>query len=504
MNADGPGHHRAGRERRMSQIDSMARRIAGRLRALSSIDAEQVFALVDSRPEGLSRDEAADRLTQDGPNTVVHETPPSAVRQFLVQFADPFVLILAALAAVMVLTTGTGLIGDESGEWLGLATLATMSLISVVLRFWQERRSESAAEQLKVMVTSTVTVRRRDDDAPARVEIRTSTVVGPGVHGPASDAPGGPRTERIPLDQIVTGDVVELAAGDLIPADLRLVWFNELAVSESALTGESLPVEKHHLMSDEITGAEGATDGEGGLVDLPTMCVMGTSVTSGTAVGVVVATGADTFYGVMAQSLVGDAPESSFDRGIRSISRLLVRVMVAIVPLVFIINGVTKGSWSSAFFFAIAVAVGLTPEMLPLIVTANLARGAIVMSRHQVIVRQISSMQNLGAMDVLCTDKTGTLTEDRVILQEHLDASGQDSPLVLTLAALNSRHQSGMANLLDEAIVEHATQQNRNWLILDSIRPTAQRCSVRRWSTRSPSTSTDVGCPSCSRIRRAI
>lgn len=461
---DGPGR-RLRRDRQMSQIDSLSRRIAGRLRALSSIDAEQVFALVDSRQEGLSGAEAADRLAQDGPNTVAHESRPSAVRQFLTQFADPFVLILAGLAAVMVLTTGTGLIGDESGEWLGPATLATMILISVVLRFWQERRSESAAEQLKAMVTSTVAVRRRGGDTPVHVETDPSPIPGPAVGGS-----NGSGTERIPVDQIVTGDVVELAAGDLIPADLRIVWSNELAISESALTGESMPVDKHHLMPDEPIDAEDSTDGEGGLVDLPTMCLMGTSVTSGSAVGVVVATGVNTFYGVMAQSLVGEPPESSFDRGIRSVSRLLIRVMVAIVPLVFVINGVTKGDWSSAFFFAIAVAVGLTPEMLPLIVTANLARGAIVMSRHQVIVRQIASMQNLGAMDVLCTDKTGTLTEDRVILQEHLDASGGDSPLVLTLAALNSRHQSGMANLLDDAIVEHALRPDSTLVDL-GLRP---------------------------------
>lgn len=306
-----------------------------------------------------------------------------------------------------------------------------MVLISGLLRFWQEYRTNKAAEALKSMVRTTATVLRR------------------GHYG------AKPTQQEIPINQLVPGDIILLSAGDMIPADLRLINSRDLFVSQAILTGEAIPVEKYDAMgcvSSKSVDAGAGSEGE--LLELSNICLMGTNVASGTAMGVVVATGGHTYFGSLAKSIVGTRAQTAFDRGVNSVSWLLIRFMLVMVPIVLLINGFTKGDWTEAALFALAVAVGLTPEMLPMIVSSNLAKGAIAMARRKVVVKRLNAIQNFGAMDVLCTDKTGTLTQDRIILEHHLDVSGCNDNKVLQLAWLNSFHQSGMRNLMDQAVIK--------------------------------------------------
>ncbi|WP_230676886.1 magnesium-translocating P-type ATPase, partial [Yersinia pseudotuberculosis] len=264
-----------------------------------------------------------------------------------------------------------------------------------------------------------------------------------------------PTQQEIPINQLVPGDIILLSAGDMIPADLRLINSRDLFVSQAILTGEAIPVEKYDAMgcvSSKSVDAGAGSEGE--LLELSNICLMGTNVASGTAMGVVVATGGHTYFGSLAKSIVGTRAQTAFDRGVNSVSWLLIRFMLVMVPIVLLINGFTKGDWTEAALFALAVAVGLTPEMLPMIVSSNLAKGAIAMARRKVVVKRLNAIQNFGAMDVLCTDKTGTLTQDRIILEHHLDVSGCNDNKVLQLAWLNSFHQSGMRNLMDQAVIK--------------------------------------------------
>ena len=283
-----------------------------------------------------------------------------------------------------------------------------MVLISVLLRSVQEYRSSTAAERLKAMVRNTATVTRREvrslRDGPKTWE----AIKVLGRHG---------RVE-VPVRELVPGDIVHLSAGDMVPADVRLVLCKDLFVSQAVLTGESMPVEKSDLpVPYEPTDGRKQSPERRNPLSMCNLCFMGTNVISGTATAVVLATGNSTYFGSMARRLVGWRVMTSFDRGVSSVSWLLIRFTLAMVPLVFLLNILTKGDFFSAFFFSLAVAVGLTPEMLPMIVAANLACGAVAMSRKKVIVKRLDAIQNLGAMDVLCTDKTGTLTQDRVILE---------------------------------------------------------------------------------------
>lgn len=353
---------------------------------------QQLFRDLKTRAEGLTPEEAAQRLETLGSNQVLHEPRQSWPRQLLHAFHNAFVWLLTALAALSAAT----------GDWEAAAIIAAMVLISGVLRFVQEYRSNLAAEKLRHMVETTATVTR-----------------------------SGKRMEA-PIDEVVPGDLVHLSAGDMVPADLQLIFAKDLFVSQTALTGESMPVEKAPWQEEWA-----ANQMPGGLSDRR-FCFMGSNVVSGTGVGVVLRTGRATYFGSIAARIAGHRVETEFDRGIRKVSHLLVRFTLTMAPAVFLLNGWTKGDWTQAFFFALSVAVGLTPEMLPMIVTANLARGAVMMSRRKVIVKRLHSIQNLGAMDVLCSDKTGTLTQDQVILERHLDVLGEESEKVLQLAYLNS------------------------------------------------------------------
>jgi P-type Mg2+ transporter len=396
----------------------------------ASRDIGDVLLSLNSSPDGLHKLEAAFRRGKYGLNEVAHERAPRWYVQLIYSCHNPFIYMLTALAVVSFLTA----------DVKATVIIGVMVSISVGLRFVQEFRSSRSAERLQAMVGTTATVSRPGP------RITATLPLGDEPHG--RNAPRHPPTrEEVPIKLLVPGDVVYLSAGDMIPADLVLLSSKDLFVSQSILTGESLPVEK----------SPGSDPGVGvlGTLDLQSACFMGTNVVSGTAKAVVVATGPRTYLGTLARHLVGKRAQTSFDRGVNGVSWLLLRFMLVMVPLVFIINGLTKGSWVGAFFFAVSVAVGLTPEMLPMIVTANLARGAVAMSRRKVIVKRLSAIQNFGAMDVLCTDKTGTLTQDKVVLLKHVDVNGEDDERVFEYAFLNSYFQTGLKNLLDKAVLEH-------------------------------------------------
>jgi Mg2+-importing ATPase len=383
---------------------------------------------LETSEHGLTEAEAAARLAAQGANEVAHDKQQHWLLQLLATFKNPFILILAVLAGISLIL--------EPDELKGPVIIGTMIAISVVLRFWQEFRSSRAAEALKAMVRTTATVIRREAAAPTRREI--------------------------PISELVPGDIVHLGAGDMIPADVRLLSSKDLFISQAILTGESIPVEKYDALGNVAEkSATAAAYGGTGPLDTPNICFMGTNVVSGQGLAIVVATGARTYFGSLSKAIVGHRAQTSFDKGVNSVSWVLIRFMLAMVPVVLLINGFTKGDWLEAVTFALSVAVGLTPEMLPLVVTANLARGALAMSRQKVIVKRLNAIQNFGAMDVLCTDKTGTLTQDQVILERHLDVLGHDDVRVLQLGWLNSHHQTGVKNLLDAAVLRYADELAR-------------------------------------------
>lgn len=394
------------------------------------------LANVNSSTAGLTEADALSRLQRDGHNEVAHDRPPHALVQLLQAFNNPFIYVLMALTGISFFTDfWLPLQAGEETDLTGVIIVLVMVLASGLMRFWQEHRSAKAAEALKAMVRTTAAVLRREQmGAQARVR-------------------------EIPMRELVVGDIIQLSAGDMIPADIRLIESRDLFISQAVLTGEALPVEKYDTLGAvQEKSAKAVAADQQDLLDLPNICFMGTNVVSGTATAVVVATGARTYFGSLARSIVGSRSQTAFDRGVNSVSWLLIRFMLVMVPIVLLINGFTKGDWAEAFMFALAVAVGLTPEMLPMIVSANLAKGAAAMAKRKVVVKRLNAIQNFGAMDVLCTDKTGTLTQDRIILEHHVDLSGSRCDEVLQLAWLNSHHQSGMKNLMDRAVISFAEE----------------------------------------------
>ncbi|MCE0913028.1 magnesium-translocating P-type ATPase [Pseudomonas sp. NMI760_13] len=419
-------HSKAGDDARLSMRAAREAR-NGLAVTLANLDASEL---------GLTEHEAAKRLQRDGANQVAHDKPQPALVQLLKALHNPFIYVLLTLAGISFITDYWLPVsaGDmEEADLTKVIIIMTMVSLSSLLRFWQEYRSGKAADALKAMVRTTATVLRRErHDQPARLR-------------------------EVPMNELVAGDIVQLAAGDMIPADIRLIESRDLFISQAVLTGEALPVEKYDTLGHVAQkSAGGSANDESGLLDLPNIGFMGTNVVSGRARAVVVATGKRTYFGSLAKAIVGSRSQTAFDRGVNSVSRLLIRFMLVMVPVVFMLNGVVKGDWSDAFLFALAVAVGLTPEMLPMIVSANLAKGAVAMARRKVVVKRLNAIQNFGSMDVLCTDKTGTLTQDRIILEHHVDASGHKDPRLLELAWLNSHHQSGVKNLMDQAVLRFA------------------------------------------------
>lgn len=392
-----------------------------------------LLAKYSSTLDGMTEELAERRLLDDGPNEVAREEVPSFIVQLFKTFQNPFILVLSVLAIISFITDYW--IPKQAGEETDISAVViilTMIVLSSALRFWQEFRSEKAALALRSMVTTTATVIRR---ANAR-------------------EPGNKRD--IPVSDLVVGDIIWLSAGDMLPADVRLIESKDLFISQAVLTGESIPVEKYDTLSD-ITAKNVADEHcevteDSAPLEQSSLCFMGTNVVSGTAKAIVVATGEQTYFGSLAKSIVGTRAQTAFDRGVNSVSWLLIRFMMIMVPIVFLINGFSKGDWSDAFMFALAVAVGLTPEMLPMIVSANLAKGSLAMSKEKVVVKRLNAIQNFGAMDVLCTDKTGTLTQDKIILEHHLNARGDKDDRVLYMAWVNSHFQSGVKNLIDKAV----------------------------------------------------
>jgi Mg2+-importing ATPase len=398
---------------------------------------DALLEALGSSLQGLGAAEIERRLERDGFNEVAHEKPPHWTLQLLHAFANPFIVVLLVLAGVQLVT--------DADDLTGPAIIGAMVAISVLLRFTQEFRSARDAERLKAMVRNTATVTRRAEDGHAE-------------------------PIEVPVAELVAGDIVHLAAGDMVPADLRLLTAKDLFVSQAILTGESLPVEKSAPPAP-TSGAQEHADAPDSPLDLPGVCYMGTNVVSGTAIGVIVATGRLTYLGSLARSLVGQRAPTSFDRGVSGVSWLLIRFMAVMVPVVFVINGLDKGDWLQAFLFALSIAVGLTPEMLPMIVSANLAKGALAMSRRKVVVKRLDAIQNFGAMDVLCTDKTGTLTLDRIVLERHLDLDGEDDDEVLAYGWLNSHFQTGLRNLMDKAVLAHRDLEPlaQRYVVVDEI-----------------------------------
>ncbi|MCL2371696.1 magnesium-translocating P-type ATPase [Candidatus Saccharibacteria bacterium] len=386
------------------------------------------FNEATKEPVGLSHNAALTRLDGFGPNEITLDKRETTASRLFAAIVNPFNVVLML---IIIVTYFAAILGHEDPEWLAMGIIFTMIAISSTVSFIQSQRSHNAAAKLASMISNTATVYR------------------------------GGETKEIPIKEVVPGDTIQLAAGDMIPADIRLLTTKHLFIAQAALTGESVPVEKK-------AGAK--ISDHDSLTDMRNLAFMGTNVVSGTGTAVILATGNDTYFGSMAKTLNNNKGKNAFERGIASVSRLLIRMIIVMVPLVFVINGLLKGDWSMSLLFAVSVAVGLTPEMLPVIMTSTLALGAVKMSKHEVIVKNLGSIQTFGEMDILCTDKTGTLTEDKIILEKYLDIAGHDSEEVLHAAYLNSSFQTGLRSLLDAAVITRAEKHG-----LSSVLPKYER-----------------------------
>lgn len=387
---------------------------------------EQVLDYLETTSMGITTEESEKRQDRYGMNEVVHEKRKSPIILFIKTFINPFIGILTALAVIS-LVLDVIMAPPEEKEWTGVIIICVMVLLSACMRFWQEMKAGIATTALMKMVKNTCCVHRPDVDSGSEIDI---------------------------LD-LVPGDMVYLAAGDMIPADLRIVSSKDFFVSQSSLTGESEPIEKSPNLKDDALR-------NGSVLELEDICYMGSTVVSGSARGIVFATGAHTYLGSIAKTISGVRATTAFDKGISKVSFLLIRFMLIMVPFVLLVNGFTKGDWFDAFVFAISVAVGLTPEMLPMIVTANLSKGAMSMSKKKTIVKNLNAIQNFGAMNILCTDKTGTITCDNIVLEKYINADGTpDNDLrILRHAYFNSYFQTGLKNLMDKAILHHVKDLN--------------------------------------------
>ena len=381
-------------------------KVSRQLMSAAESDVESAIRQLKSSQRGLSQQEAERRLQLNGPNTLAIENRNAVARLLRNALLNPLVILLSVLAVCSLLT----------GDLRAGTIIFLMVAIGVSLRFFQEARADAAAAKLASLISVHATVLR---DGVAR---------------------------ECPVRELVPGDCIKLSAGDMIPADVRLIAAKDMFLSQATLTGESFPVEKFSAMDDSSERAP---------LERKNLCFLGTSVESGTGTALVVSTGTATYLGGMATALVHEPPPNSFDRGVTRFTWLMIAFMVVMVPLVFLVNGISKGDWRNAFFFAMAVAVGMTPEMLPMIVSVCLSRGAIEMSRKKVIVKRLNAIQNLGAMDILCTDKTGTLTMDRILLEKHCNVALEEDDEVLAMAYLNSHFQTGLKSVMDRAILLH-------------------------------------------------
>lgn len=390
---------------------------------------EEVFAYFQTTSLGLVDEEVEKRQSLYGKNEIEHEKKKRPLVMLAKAFINPFVGVLTVLVAVS-FVMDVWMADPADKDWTSIIVVSTMIILSTILRFCQEWKANRSSEALQKMVTNTCYVIRA---------------------GAASR--GGSPGDEISNEELVPGDVVMLSAGDMIPADIRIIESKDLFVSQSSLSGESDSIEKYPNLSRQRKYS-------GCIVDLDNICFMGSNVVSGSAKGIVFATGNHTYLGTIAKSVAGHRAATAFDKGITKVSLLLIRFMLIMVPVVFLVNGITKGDWMDAFIFAISVAVGLTPEMLPMIVTANLSKGAMMMSRKKTIVKDLNAIQNFGAMNILCTDKTGTLTQDHIVLERHVNVDGTEDKAnrILRHAYFNSYFQTGLKNLMDRAILSHVKE----------------------------------------------
>ncbi len=384
---------------------------------------DSVFTYFQSFSLGLTVEEVEKRQSLYGKNEIVHERKKKPLIMLAKAFVNPFVGVLTVLVAIS-FVMDVWMADPADRDWTSIIIVTTMIVLSAILRFCQEWKANRSSEALQKMVTNTCYVKRV------------------GFHD-----------GEISNEELVPGDVVMLSAGDMIPADIRIIESKDLFISQSSLTGESDSIEKFPNLS--VGYSEKSS-----IVDLDNICFMGSNVVSGSAKGIVFQTGNNTYLGTIAKSVAGHRAATAFDKGITKVSLLLIRFMLIMVPIVFMVNGITKGDWMEAFIFAISVAVGLTPEMLPMIVTANLSKGAMVMSRKKTIVKDLNAIQNFGAMNILCTDKTGTLTQDHIVLERHVNVDGTEDKAnrILRHAYFNSYFQTGLKNLMDRAILSHVKE----------------------------------------------
>ncbi len=385
-----------------------------KLRFFASLETEGLFSRFSVTEKGLTASQAEARQDEFGENVITVGHKNTALHRLSEAVINPFNLILLVVAVV---TYFTDVVLSPTSDYLTVVIILSLVTLSSAVAFVQSRRSDAAVEKLSKMISNKADVWRDGEIA------------------------------EIQMDQVVPGDIVRLSAGDMLPADVRFLSTKDTFVAQSALTGESNPVEKFSEIPE--TGREALTD-------LPNIGFMGSNIVSGSSVAIVLATGNDTYFGTMAKSLTGDRSKNSFERGVGSVSNLLIRMMFVMVPIVFLINGLAKKNWLGALLFSVSIAVGLTPEMLPVIMVSTLAKGALAMSTHKVIVRTLGAIQTFGEMDVLCTDKTGTLTEDKIVLEKYMNVHGEDDTRILRHAYLNSYFQTGLKNLIDLAIIHRA------------------------------------------------
>ncbi len=406
------------------RTDPFRRSSGDMLLEASRRDEKELMDFFGTGPGGLTPEAAAASAKNWGANQIHAAKKESAARRLFGSFINPFTIVLLLLAAVSAVTDiAAAAPGSENYTTVGIIT--AMVLISGLLRFVQETKSGNAASRLAAMIHTTACVERE-----------------------------GTGLQEIPMEEIVAGDLIYLSAGDMIPADVRILQARDLFVSQSALTGESEPSEKFSHICDKASPAE-----------LDNMAFLGTNVVSGSGKALVIGVGSSTLLGTMAADLNRKPVKTAFEKGVSSVSWLLIRFMLVMVPVVLFLNGFTKGDWMEAVLFAVSVAVGLTPEMLPMIVTACLAKGAVAMSHKKVIIKSLDSIQNLGSMDILCTDKTGTLTQDRVVLEYHLNMDGEEDPRVLRHAFLNSYFQTGLKSLMDVSVIARQEEAGAEELI---------------------------------------
>ncbi|MEG2835230.1 magnesium-translocating P-type ATPase [Anaerorhabdus sp.] len=382
-----------------------------KMKKMIQLSVNEVLREVGNNLNGYTENEVKKQREHFGENVLIQKKKESMFKLVFDTIKNPFSLVLLTLAVISLITQ----------DYAAVTIIVLMVSLSSILGITQELKSSKAVEQLTEMVETTVDVQRKlDNEISKRIEI--------------------------PMDELVVGDILYLSAGDIIPADVRLIQTKDFFVTQSSLTGESEPLEKF---------SEAILDDTTPILQSNNLVFMGCNVVSGSATGVVLAVGNETMFGHIAKSLQEKDTVTNFEKGINSVSMVFVRFMLIMAPIVFLMNGFTKGNWLEAFLFAISIAVGLTPEMLPMIVSVNLAKGAMEMSKKKVIVKKLNAIQNFGAMDVLCTDKTGTITQDKVTLKYYLNIHGDEDDRILRHGFLNSYYQTGLRNLMDNAIIAH-------------------------------------------------